>query len=68
MYFVTVVFCLLNFYRETFCYQNVWIYTFGVGVLCATGVCRFSPEQLGVMLTTNFKANMLLLRTENKPE
>ena len=49
-------------------FENVWIYTFGVGVLCATGVCRFSPEQLGVMLTTNFKANMLLFRAESKPE
>lgn len=42
-------------------FENVWIYTFGVGTLCATNVCRFSPEKLGQMLTTEFQAMMTLL-------
>lgn len=44
-------------------FENVWIYTFGVGVLCATGMCRFSIEQLDQMLSVNFHANMLLFQT-----
>lgn len=45
-------------------FENVWIYTFGVGALCATGACRFSTEQLGQMLTTEFTAMMMLIRSE----
>lgn len=47
--------------RELF--ENVWIYTFGIGALSATGVCRFSEERLGEMLTTEFKAMMLLIKS-----
>ena len=43
-------------------FENVWIYTFGVGALCATRVCRFSEERLGQMLSTQFQAIMLLVR------
>ena len=44
-------------------FENVWIYTFGVGALCATRVCRFSEERLGQMLSTQFQAMMLLMRS-----
>ena len=47
-------------------FENVWIYTFGIGTLCATGVCSFSQEKLGEMLTTEFKAMMTLLKCEKK--
>lgn len=36
---------------------------FGVGALCATRVCRFSEEQLGQMLSTEFSAMMLLVKS-----
>ena len=44
-------------------FENVWIYTFGVGALCATRVCRFSEERLGQMLSTEFRAMLLLLKS-----
>lgn len=47
-------------------FDNVWIYTFGVGALCAMGVCRFSKERVGQMLSTEFQAMMRLLKTDNK--
>ncbi len=43
-------------------FENVWIYTFGVGALCATKVCHFSEEELSHMLTTEFQAMMMLLK------
>lgn len=52
-------------------FENVWIYTFGIGALCATRVCRFFPEQLGQMLTTEFQAMLLLVKSgklRNKEE
>ena len=44
-------------------FEHVWIYTFGVGALCATRMCRFSEKQLGQMLSTEFQAMMLLVRS-----
>ncbi len=44
-------------------FENVWIYTFGVGALCATRVCHFSVEKLGEMLSIEFQAMMLLVKT-----
>ena len=44
-------------------FEHVWIYTFGVGALCAMRVCRFSEEQLGRMLSTEFQAMMLLVKS-----
>lgn len=43
-------------------FENVWIYTFGVGALCATRVCHFSEEELGRMLSTELQAMMLLVK------
>lgn len=44
-------------------FENVWIYTFGVGALCATHVCHFSEEELSQMLTTEFQAMMMLIQS-----
>lgn len=44
-------------------FENVWIYTFGIGALCATRVCHFSKEELGRMLTTEFQAMMVLIKS-----
>lgn len=44
-------------------FENVWIYTFGVGALYATRVCRFSEEKVGQMLSTEFQAMMMLVKS-----
>lgn len=44
-------------------FENVWIYTFGVGALCASKMCSFSKERLSRMLTTEFKAMMMLVKS-----
>ena len=44
-------------------FENVWLYTFGVGALCATRRCSFSEEQLGQMLSREFQAMMLLVKS-----
>lgn len=43
-------------------FEMMWIYTFGIGTLCATGVCKFTPEQLSTMLTDEFQAVMTMLQ------
>lgn len=44
-------------------FENVWIYTFGIGALCATRMCQFSEAKLGEMLSTEFQAMMLFVKT-----
>ena len=44
-------------------FEHVWIHTFGIGALCATGVCDFSHEQIAEMLTQDFNAMMMLMKT-----
>lgn len=47
-------------------FENVWIYTFGVGALCATRVCRFSDKKLGQMLTTEFQAVLQFMKSSKR--
>ena len=44
-------------------FEPVWIHTFGIGALCATGVCDFSHEQIAQMLTQDFTAMMMLMKS-----
>ena len=44
-------------------FEMVWVYTFGVGALIATGACRFSEEELAQMLTADFTAAMMLIKS-----
>lgn len=45
-------------------FENVWIYTFGIGALCATKMCSFSMEQLSEMLSLEFSALLHAVQTE----
>lgn len=44
-------------------FEHIWIHTFGIGALCATGVCDFSHEQIAEMLTQDFTAMMMLMKS-----
>ena len=50
-------------------FEHVWIHTFGIGALCATSVCDFSHEQIAEMLTQDFTAMMMLMKSgkSNQP-
>lgn len=43
-------------------FEHAWIHTYGIGAMCATGMCSFSAEQISNMLTQDFTAMMLLLK------
>lgn len=44
-------------------FEHVWIHTFGIGALFATGMCDFSHEQIAEMLTQDFTAMMMLMKS-----
>lgn len=43
-------------------FEHSWIHTFGIGTLCATGMCDFSYERISDMLTQDFTAMMLMMK------
>ena len=44
-------------------FEHVWIYTFGIGALCATGMCRFSQEEIIQMLGQEFMAMLFYAKS-----
>ena len=44
-------------------FEHAWIHTYGIGTLCATGMCDFSEEEISGMLTQDFTAMMMLLKS-----
>lgn len=58
---------LTKAYAKTL-FEHVWIHTFGIGALCATGVCDLSKEQISKMLTQDFTAMMMLLKNGENGE
>lgn len=44
-------------------FEHVWIHTFGIGALCATGMCRFTEEQIIEMLGHDFVAMLMLVKS-----
>ena len=44
-------------------FEHVWIYTFGMGALCATGMCRFSRDEIIQMLGQDFMAMLFYAKS-----
>ncbi|MCI8637687.1 MAG: TetR/AcrR family transcriptional regulator [Coprococcus sp.] len=47
-------------------YRHLWVYTHGIAVLCATNMCTFSPEEIGVMLTEVCTAMLKEIKEGNR--
>lgn len=46
-------------------FEQIWIFTYGVSALCATGMCRFTDEELSEMITREFSGILSQIRREN---
>lgn len=44
-------------------FEHVWIYTFGIGALCATEMCRFSQDEIIQMLGQDFMAMLFYAKS-----
>ncbi|MBQ8893927.1 MAG: TetR/AcrR family transcriptional regulator [Clostridia bacterium] len=44
-------------------FEHVWIHTFGIGALCATGMCRFSQDEIIQMLGQDFMAMLFYAKS-----
>jgi len=55
----------LNHYDAEFLFDNIWIYAFGIAVLCANNVCSFTDEEINTMLGQQFSAGLLMIKEKN---
>lgn len=44
-------------------FRSVWMFTFGIGVLIASKVCRYDEEEVSVMLSQQFRSVMGLIKS-----
>ena len=44
-------------------FRNVWMFTFSIGVLIASKVCRYDEEEISMMLSQQFRAVMGLIKS-----
>ena len=44
-------------------FRQMWIYTYGIGSLCATKMCRFSKEEISDMLSYQFLGMIKLIKS-----
>ena len=44
-------------------FQQVWIFTYGIGALCATGACRFEEAEIQEMLSREFTSMLVLIKS-----
>ena len=47
-------------------YMHLWIYSHGIAVLIATGVCKFTPKQISDMLTEVFISIITKFKSEGR--
>lgn len=44
-------------------FRSVWMFTFGIGVLIASKVCRYDEEEVSAMLSQQFRSVMGLIKS-----
>lgn len=44
-------------------FEHSWIHTYGIGTLCSMGMCDFTQEEVSLMLSQDFSAMIMLLRS-----
>ena len=44
-------------------FEHVWVHTFGIGALCATGMCNFTEERIIEMLGHDFVAMLVHIKS-----
>lgn len=53
----------LNYDEAMLLFRNVWIYTYGLGALIASGTCRFAEKDIREMLSREFTAMLMLIKS-----
>lgn len=53
----------LSYEEARMLFHHVWIFTFGIGALCATGMCSFSDDEINELLGQDFMAILARIKS-----
>lgn len=53
----------LSYHHARLLFDHLWVYSFGMGALCAMKVCTFSEEEIIEMLGHDFMGMMMLIKS-----
>ena len=53
----------LDYENAMLLFKQIWIYTYGVGALIATGMCRFGMDEIQDMLSSEFVGMLMLAKS-----
>lgn len=53
----------LSYENAKLMFKHNWIHTYAIGALIATGVCKFSPNEIQDMLSREFVAMLMLIKS-----
>lgn len=53
----------LDYDKAMMLFKHCWIYTYGIGVMIAAKVCKFSPDEISDMLSREFVAMLTLIKS-----
>lgn len=56
----------LSFNEAERLYKHLWIYSHGIAALCATKMCRFSPDEINSMLTEVFIGQLKAIKLKEE--
>lgn len=45
-------------------FQQIWVFTFGICVLCASKVCKFTEKEISIMLGRAFSGMLMLIKED----
>lgn len=44
-------------------FQNTWVFTYGLGMLCATGMCTFTEKEASEKLSQSFLSTLMFIKS-----
>lgn len=44
-------------------FRKVWIFTYGIGILISSNICRFTEAELSDMLSSEFKSTLMMIKS-----
>lgn len=64
---------MVNIYRFTekearFMFEQLWTLAFGLGTMCAMGVCQLKEEEISIRLGAGFMSHLMFIKSGNMKE
>ena len=49
-------------------FRQVWIFTYGIGVLLSSNICLFTDKEVSDMLSEQFRSTLIMIKSAHAKE